>query len=258
MKISQIIGRENEVDWLKEERDTLKKLINEKMWDEKTAFYYDILRDGSLSDVKSVGAYWTMMAGLVSRDKVERFVGHLDNESEFKRPFRIPSLSADHPDYQKRGDYWRGSVWASTNYMVLKSLDKYGYNDLAYDIACNYLENVVSVFSKDGTIYENYAPEYIERGSHSKDEFVGWTGLAPINIMLEYVFGIRPDAQNKKITWYINRLEKHGVKNYPLGDKLIDIVCEARTSAQEKPIVTVIGGEGITVEIVYDGKVITA
>jgi glycogen debranching enzyme len=198
-----------------------------------------------------------MMAGLVSDDRAKRFVAHLDNEKEFKRPFRIPTLSADHPEYQERGDYWRGSVWAPTNYMVLEALDKYGYNDLAYDIACNYLENVVKVFVKDGTIYENYAPEYIERGSHSEGEFVGWTGLAPINIMFEYVFGIRPDAQNKKIVWYINKLEKHGVKNYPLGDKLIDIICEKRNSADETPVITVTGAEDITIEIVWNGKRIT-
>ena len=214
-------------------------------------------RDGTLTDTKTIGAYWTMMAGLVSGDRAKRFVAHLDNENEFKRPFRIPTLSADHPEYQERGDYWRGSVWAPTNYMVLKALDKYGYNDLAYDIACNYLENVVKVFVKDGTIYENYAPEYIERGSHSQGEFVGWTGLAPINIMFEYVFGIRPDAQNKKIVWYVNRLEKHGVKNYPLGDKLIDIICEKRTSVDETPVVTVTGAEDITIEIVWNGKRIT-
>jgi len=256
LKIAKVIDREKDAEWLKEEQDFLADLINRQMWDEKDAYYYDMHRDGTLSGVKTVGAYWTMVAGLTPQDRAERFVAHLDNENEFKRPFRVPSLSADHPEYCAYGDYWRGSVWAPTNYMVLKALDKYGYNDLAYDIALNYLENVVKVFNQDGTIYENYAPEHIERGSHSQDEFVGWTGLAPINIMFEYVFGIRPDAQNKKITWYINRLEKHGVKNYPLGDRLIDLICEERSSPDEPPVVTVSGCADITVEIIWNGKVI--
>ena len=83
------------------------------------------------------------------------------------------------------------------------------------------------------------------------------TGLAPVSILFEYVFGIRPDAQNKKIVWYVNRLEKHGVKNYPLGDKLIDIICEKRNSIDETPVVTVTGAEDITIEIVWNGKRIT-
>lgn len=256
LKIAKIIDREQDAEWLKEEQSLLYKLINEQMWDEKSAFYYDMLRDGSLNYVKSIGAYWTMLAGITPKERADKFVEHLDNENEFKRPFRIPSLSADHPDYYDRGDYWRGSVWAPTNYMVLKALDKYGYNDLAYDIASNYLDNVVSVFNRDGTIYENYAPEHIERGSHSQPEFVGWTGLAPINIMFEYVFGIRPNAQDKKIVWHINRLERHGVKNYPLGDSFIDLICEERGSYDETPKITLknYSDSQITVEIVCNNK----
>lgn len=235
LKIAKIIDREQDALWLKEEQTMLLKLINEQMWDEKTAFYYDMLRDGTLSNVKSIGAYWTMLAGITPKERADRFVAHLDNEKEFKRPFRIPSLSADHPDYYEYGDYWRGSVWAPTNYMVLKALEKYDFNDLSYDIADNYLRNVVAVFNKDGTIYENYAPEYIERGSHSQAEFVGWTGLAPINIMFEYVFGIRPDAQNNKIVWYVNLLDEHGVKNYPIGNSFVDLICMARSDKFEKP-----------------------
>ncbi len=141
--------------------------------------------------------------------------------------------------------------------MVLKALDKYGYNDLAYDIASNYLDNVVSVFNRDGTIYENYAPEYIERGSHSQPKFVGWTGLSPINIVFEYVFGIRPDAQNKKIVWHINRLERHGIKNYPLGDSFIDLICEDRKSIDEIPkiIVNNHSDSKITIEFVCGNNV---
>ena len=254
IKIAGVIGREDDTEWLKEEKELLEKAINENMWDDKDAFYYDMLRDGSLNHVKSVGAYWTLLAGLVSDERADRFISHLDNEKEFKRPFRIPTLSADHPEYQEYGDYWRGSVWAPTNYMVLKGLDKYGYNSLAYDIACNYLENIVEVFKKDGTLYENYSPEHIEKGNHSQNEFVGWTGLAPINIMFEYVFGIRPDAENRKITWHINRLEKHGIENYYFCGKFITLLCDSRSSANEEPSVTLTNCDGIQVEIIWDGK----
>lgn len=256
LKIAKIIGREQDSEWLKDEQQLLYKIINEQMWDDETAFYYDILRDGSFNYVKSVGAYWTMLAGITPKERADKFVAHLDNENEFKRPFRIPTLSADHPEYYEYGDYWRGSVWAPTNYMVLKALEKYEYNNLAYDIALNYLNNVISVFNKDGTIYENYAPEHIERGSHSQPEFVGWTGLAPINIMFEYVFGIRADVPNKKIVWHINLLEQHGVKNYPLGDNFVDFICEGRNSSDEKPniIVNNHSNTPITLKIVWNDK----
>lgn len=43
IKIAKIIDREDDTQWLKEEQQFLKTLINEQMWDEKTAFYYDMI-----------------------------------------------------------------------------------------------------------------------------------------------------------------------------------------------------------------------
>ena len=42
------------------------------------------------------------------------FIAHLDNEAEFKRPHRVPTLSADHPLYEEYGGSWKGGVWAPT------------------------------------------------------------------------------------------------------------------------------------------------
>ncbi len=252
IKISEIIGREKDALWLKEEKKTLEKIINDNMWDEETAFYYDLLRDGRKNKVKSVGAYWTLMAKLVSKERADHFVAHLDNEKEFKRPFRIPSLSADHPEYEEYGDYWKGSVWAPTNYMVLKGLDKYGFHSLAYDIASNYFENVLSVFKKDGTLYENYAPEHIEKGRPAQSEFVGWTGLASINIFIEYVLGIKYSAEDNKIIWHINKTEKHGIENLVIDGKVVSLICEERKDKTEKPKITTSGCEDIKIEIIWN------
>ncbi|MFZ4569919.1 MAG: trehalase family glycosidase [Bacteroidales bacterium] len=57
------------------------------------------------------------------------------------------------------GGYWRGSVWAPTNYMVLRGLTNYHRDSPAYEIALNHLNNVVEVFNRTGTLFENYAPE---------------------------------------------------------------------------------------------------
>lgn len=145
----------------------------------KDGFYYDLWKDGQLSRVKTIGAYWALLADIIPRERLGRFVAHLESEKEFKRPCRIPTLSADHPAYEDNGRYWRGGVWAPTNYMVLKGLKKNGFDALAHDIARNCLENVVEVFRKDGTIYENYAPEYAGKGNPAKADFVGWSACFP-------------------------------------------------------------------------------
>lgn len=57
VQMSKELGREDETAWLVEESEMLKKTVNETMWDEETAYYYDRRRDGSLNGVKTVGSH---------------------------------------------------------------------------------------------------------------------------------------------------------------------------------------------------------
>lgn len=249
-----VLGREAETVSYQQEAEMLRNVINNKMWDEKTGFYYDTYRDGRISGVKTLASYWTMVAGLVPPERAERFVAHLDKEAEFKRPNRIPTLSADHPKYApETGDYWRGGVWAPTNYMVLCGLHQYGYDDLAFEIARDYLNAVLKVFQKHHTVFENYAPESAAPGCPAKPDFVGWTGLAPISILFEYVFGIHPDAQNRKIIWNIHLREKHGVHQYPLGDATLDITASVPDGAAF-PIIHPHSDCPVTLEVYFQNQ----
>jgi len=254
LKMAKELDREDETEWLKTETEQLYKIINEKMWSEKDSFYYDTRRDGSFSGVKTIGAYWTFIAGLVPEERIEKFIAHLDNEKEFKRYHRIPALSADNPNYKADGGYFCGGVWPQTNYMVLSGLRKAGYEDLAYEIAVNHVLNVTEVYKNTGAVYENYAPESAIPGNPAKADYVGWAGLGPVSVLFEYVFGIISDAQNKKITWRVNRLERHGVLRLPLGETLVDLISEKREKTSDEPIISVKSDVPVTVEVIWDGK----
>ena len=262
VKMARVIGRESDVAEIESEVELLSDYVNNKMWDDKTSYYYDRFRDGRLNGVKTIGSYWALLADVVPEERLQGFIQHLENENEFKRPHRVPSLSYDHPWYDPHGDYWRGGVWSSTNYMVIKGLQKNGRFDTAFDIALNNVLNVAKVFETDETLYENYAPEYIKRGGtsypeykdRSRVDFVGWTGLTPISIMFEGVFGIIPNVENNRIDWHINLTEKHGIENYPFGDKgFVTLICEQRLSPDEEPKVTVKGDIDVAVNVVWNG-----
>ena len=257
IKMSEILGRNEFIPELTAERERLFKVINEKLWDEKTKFYYDLKDDDTFNGVKHIGAFWSLLARCVPEDRKDDFIAHLDNENEFKTIHRVPTLSRDHEEYNPAGGYWCGSVWSPTNYMVLKGLDEYGRYGLSHEIAVSHLDAVVSVFKNRGTVFENYAPELVdgilEKGSSSMPDFVGWTGLSPISILFEYVFGIKPDAAQNKITWHINLLEKHGIEKYPFGTEgELTLICEARSSESEKPQVTIKSNIPVEVEILWN------
>ena len=75
-------------------------------------------------------------------------------------------------------------------------------------------------------------PTYAEaKDKLPRPDFVGWTGLIPIAVLIEYVFGIQADAKNDEIVWRVNLCEEHGIEKYPFGGKFVDLHCEAR----EKP-----------------------
>jgi glycogen debranching enzyme len=249
VKMAHELGRDAEAKWLREEMERLYSIVNGKMWSERDGFYYDTRRDGSHSGVKTVGAYWTLLAGLVPKDRVDAFVSHLENEAEFKRTHRVPALSADDPHYDPNGGYFCGGVWPQTNYMVLMGLDRVGYSDLAYEIAVNHVENVTKVFNATSQVYENYAPEAPLPGDPAKAGYVGWAGLGPISVLFEYVFGIRTDAPRAYVEWNVRRTERHGVLRLPVGNIAVDLICEARENENSEPTVKVLSNAPVTVKI---------
>jgi len=246
------LGRRDDVAVLAAEADRLTAIVNDTMWNEDTRFYADRFRGGSLSDVKSVGSYWALLAGAVPEGRLDAFLSHLSDESAFSRPHRVPSLSADHPDYDPGGGYWRGAVWAPTTYMILRGLTHVGRDALAHAIARNHLDNVVAVFRSQGTLFENYAPERPE-GKCCRD-FVGWSGIPPIAVLFEYAFGLRPSAHERRLVWDVRLLEAHGVSRYPFGpDVEMDLRCDKRRHASEKPLIQVRATGEVEIVVTWDG-----
>ena len=62
-----------------------------------------------------------------------------------------------------------------------------------------------------------YAPESAEPGFMARKEFIGWTGLAPIAELIEYIIGIRGDYTEGKVVWDMNLTEENGIERYPFG-----------------------------------------
>jgi glycogen debranching enzyme len=230
------LGREADVKHVAAEVEYLSRFVNERMWNDATNFYCDRYRDGALSNVQSIGAYWALLAGVLPPERLPHFLAHLSDSRKFNRPHRIPSLAADDEQYCRHGDYWLGSVWAPTNYMVLRGLTAVSEHDLAHEIAVNHHRNVVEVFAQTETLWENYAPEYIAPGDPARPDFVGWSGLPPIAVLFEYIFGLRPQVPAGKLIWDVRLLEEHGVQQYPFGpDGALDLRCARRFHPADEP-----------------------
>ena len=120
--------------------------------------------------------------------------------------------------------------------------NKIGFSVLASAVLMNLLKKQrdavgLSIFSDS---YEYYAPEKAEPGFMARKDFVGWTGLPPISVLIEYLFGIRANVQDGKMVIDVHLADGYGISRYPFGkDGLVSIKVKRRTSAEEKPCVTI-------------------
>ena len=212
-------------------------------------------------------------------DRIPGFVAHLENPAEFKRAHRIPALSADDPDYSGTGGYWCGGVWAPTNYMVLKGLDDqrtrcsllmrspkitwrmsfrfFNQTTLPGSVrnsSASFFTSPILKYDDNHTLWENYAPDVIRPGSHSKPGYVGWTGVPPMAVLLEDVFGLSPDAVSNRLTWHVRLTEEHGVRRYPFGQTgLLDLKCHSRNSRLDRPLIEIHSNLPLTLEVIWEG-----
>jgi len=250
--MAEKINRKAEVQDIEIEISALTGYLQKYMWDERSSFFYDRFRDGSKSKVKSIASYWALLAEVVPANQLKKFIAHLENPNEFDRLHRVPTLSADDPEFKADGHYWQGGVWAPTSYMVLRGLTASNQDSLAHAIGYNHLDNVVKVYNETGTLWENYAPDSL-KGMYRKD-MVGWTGLAPISVLFEYVFGLRPNVPEDTIIWDIRLTDEFGLKKYPYKrDGLVDFWCGKRRKMTDRPKIKVKSNVAFDLKLIWSG-----
>ena len=229
-QIAIILGNIDGATQYRQEYANLAQRINESMWDERDGFYYDTLHRAEhrygFARCKTLATFWPLLAGIVPPQRATQLVEHLQNPNEFNRPHPFPTLSADHPSYLPTGGYWLGGVWAPMNYMVIKGLDANGYSHLGRHFAEQYLTQLAEVAAKTGTLWENYAPEFAAPGRPARADFVGWSGLGPIALLIEDVLGITVDAPAQRICWRIRPGETQGIRRLRMGANIIDLMIE--------------------------------
>jgi hypothetical protein len=126
--------------------------------------------------------------------------------------------------------------------MVIQGLEVNNHYKLAHEIAMNHLDNTTKVFNDTSTAWENYTPLTSQQGRKAKADFVGWSGLAPINYLIKHAIGIRVDAPKNTITWRITELGRHGIENLRFGGNdeasmnRISLIAEQRQDATDKLI----------------------
>lgn len=175
-KMASVLGRaDDEAKFLAVAVKT-KEYLNKCMFDEGTGYFYDI----SVNINPKTGALAPLANGCAGEPLVHRGMGsegwsplfnevatqeHADaviknmlDEGKFNSPaVPLGTASMDNPAYGA-DIYWRGRVWVDQFYFGVQSLDKYGYEAEAIEMADKFFENAAGL-TGDSPIQENYNPE---------------------------------------------------------------------------------------------------
>lgn len=253
-RMAKLLGKTQEAQEFLQKHDEIKQQINAQMWNEREGFYLDVMPNNQQSPIKSIAGFWTLLAKVASKDQAQKLVDHLFNPKTFGRKNLVPSLSADAPGFEPRGGYWRGSIWVPSVMMVIRGLEAYGYDDVAKKIALNNVSLVSEVYKNTGTIWENYAPDFTAQGKQTGGldamrDFVGWSGLGPIRLLLEYVVGLKADALNNSLAWDLTDGEEKGCKNYRFNNHVVSLQVNEEGQRTRKMKITSSGAFKLTVRL---------
>jgi hypothetical protein len=223
-QIALQLGETELAESLSLDRARLHELINGRLWNSELNFYQDTDKDGQFSPAKALIAYWALLdKELVPHDRLPDFLLPLRDEDAFQRPHPVSSLAADSPGY----DPEQSGVWSPLNFMLFKGLRSAEQSTLAHKLALRHLEQVNQVYQHTDTFWDYYAAETAAPGPNARPDYIGWTGLTPIAILIEDVIGLHIDWPLRRLTWD-RRLpgdSLYGIFDLPIGpDGKVDLL----------------------------------
>lgn len=167
-EMARVLGEHQDAIRLERMYEACCQRINETFWHEQQGIYLNRYRDGQWRTIKSPTCFYPLLTAAPTPNMARRLVEHLMHPAEFWGEYVIPTLSRDDPEYGQPARrlgrewppycYWRGNIWAPTNYFVFLGLKHAGLDAeaamLAGKSARLYLDNM----RQFGASCENYDP----------------------------------------------------------------------------------------------------
>ena len=149
-EIANILGKADEAASLRQRVEAIRQAFQAKM----IVDGYPVDLQGADEQpviMPSAGQFMTLIGGCPTAEQAERLVERLQ-ESRFWTPYPVTTSPTDDPTFDPN-IYWRGNVWPCVNWLIFKGLQRYGYNDLARELA----ERSLRLLKQSG-FWEYYHP----------------------------------------------------------------------------------------------------
>lgn len=173
--------------------DHRKEVINKLMWSNIRGMYFDYnYVKEKRGDVYSLAAYYPMWVGLANEQQAKLLVKNL------KRFEYEGGLATT--DSAQLNQYMPGATpmqwaypngWAPLHFLVVKSLERYGYYDIARKIAFKWLKTNLDWFNMHGVFLEKYNVANPDKppakGLYPSQTGFGWTNAVFERFCQDYI-----------------------------------------------------------------------
>ena len=181
-RIAGILGDAAAERRLEAERRRLVATMNEVLWCDTAGLYLDELPAGRSSRV-AASNFLPLIAGVPSPRQARRMVGVLRDPARFLGEWVLPTISRDDPAFDDQ-QYWRGSIWPPMNYLVLQGLRRYGFDELAGELAWKGALMFLAERRRTGFCRENFDAR---NGRGRGRRFQSWGPLFALGAIEEFV-----------------------------------------------------------------------
>ncbi|WP_156253678.1 trehalase family glycosidase [Pseudactinotalea terrae] len=138
-------------------REARSAAITRLCWDGESLFFFehDVVA-GHQIPVRSLAAYWTMWAGIASPEQAQALVAALPAfRGAGGLTFTDRSAPSPHQDLPVL-QWAHPSGWPPMQMVVVEGLQRYGYHQLATEIARDFTDLQVRVHAETGELWERY------------------------------------------------------------------------------------------------------
>ena len=152
------LGLKDDAAHFRAEYNRVRTWANENLWDEKTRFYYPVVRaTGRKLMKRSNVAFWLLWAGIPNEDQKNALVAAIFDPKQFFTTVPLPMIALNDPSFNPRCGHWGdGYCWPIDAFHAFDGLLRYGEWRRAADFAAHYNRGVFQALEKSGQPNEFY------------------------------------------------------------------------------------------------------
>lgn len=163
--IARRLGLADRAAFHQERATAVRTAMNDVLWDDGRGLYLDRHWDGRRSARLAAANFLPLIAGVPSPAQAERMLATLLDPARLWGPYVVPTISRDDPAFKDQ-QYWRGTIWPPTNYLLYQGLRRYGFDQAASELAQRSVDLFLGTWRTYRLCRENYDARTGAGGGH--------------------------------------------------------------------------------------------